>query len=194
MTRQWIKTIIFSLLLVNLFALYFFRLYNSPMESSILFYLVITLLIVWVWYSAYRRDQYEQLIVITFFLTIYNLDKLYIGISVPISIILVLAAFFASMLFLASIRLHMAHTNPYITLYSLLIGLVTAESFLAASIWSPNNATLGAIVSVAFYLFWHLILSYLNHKLTKSLTIQYSIFCFIALLLIITTTTWYNIL
>jgi hypothetical protein len=192
MTRRWVKTIIFSLLIANLVAQFSFHIYNSPIESSFVFRSTLILLIVWIWYSAYKIDQYEQLIVVTFFLTVFNLDKLYLGVSVPISIILVLAAFFASSLFYASIRLNMAHSNRMVPVYSLIVGLVSAESFLAASIWSPNNATLSAIVSVTFYFSWHIILSSLNHKLSRSLQLQYSIYCFVALFLIISTTSWYN--
>lgn len=192
MVRRWIKTIIFSLLLINLAGFYFFQIYVSPIESSWLFRSILTLLIIWVWYSAYQKDQYEQLIIITYFLTVFNLDKLYLGISVPISIILVLAAAFSTGLFFASVRLNMAHTSKFVPLYGLLVGLISAEAFLAASIWSPNNATLSAIVSVAFYYVWHVILSHLNHRLSKSTSIQYALYCFIAMVLIIFSTSWYN--
>lgn len=192
MPRRWIKTIIFSLLLVNLSAFYLFHIYISPVENSLFFRIVLTLLIIWIWYSAYKKDQYEQLIIITFFLTVFNLNKLYLGISIPIAIILLLAAILSSGLFYTSIRLHMAHSHHLVLLYSLLIGLISAESFLATSIWSPNSVTLSAIVSISFYCIWHLILNHLNHKLTRSASIQYTVYCFVAIILIISTTSWYN--
>ncbi len=192
MPRQWIKTIIFSLLLINITLFYFFNIYVSPIENSLFFKLLSFIIIFWVWYSAYRQDQYEQLIIVTFFLTVFNLDKLYLAISVPIVIILIMAAALSSGLFYASIRLHMAHNSRFILLYTLIIGLICAEAFLATSIWSPNNATLSSVVSVAFYFSWHILLSHLNHKLNRKASIEYGIYCFIAIILIITTTTWYN--
>lgn len=192
MSRQWIKSTIFALLLINLAAFYFLRIYVSPIENSFLFRFLSIILIIWVWWAAYREDQYEQLIVVTFFLTVFNLDKLYLGISVPIAFILILAAALACGLFYASIRLNMAHANRLTSLYCLIVGLISAESFLAASIWSPNNATLSSIVSVCFYFSWHVILQHLNHRLNKKAAFQYAFYCFVALFLIIVSTSWYN--
>ncbi len=191
--QKKIKTIVFSLLLINLAVLVFFPVsLSSPLEKSLLFKLFLLVVVSWVWYSAYKQDYYEQLIIVTLYLTIFNLDKLYLGISVPIPIILIFAALSAIFLFICSIRLKMAHDGPYITFYALLSGLITAESFLIASLWSPNNATLAAIVVVCFYYTWHITMCHLDKKLSTITALSYSVYSLMAILLIIYTSSWYN--
>ncbi len=179
-----LRVMLFVTLLINLFGFYFF-------EIDWMLRFIMTAIVIWVFVATFIKKQAEPIIISTLYLTLFNLNNLYRGVSVPLWIVALITAIIAAGFFAATITMGLTPATHLTSLYGLLIGLGCAEIFLVLSYWPTTDATRSILTIIAFYVLWFLISSHLRNTLSRKLTWAYIIIGFIAILAIMATSSWY---
>lgn len=185
-STKTLTIILFLTLLVNLVGFFFF-------ESYFLYRVIISIVTIWVWFETFIFRRFEPLIIVTLYLSFFNLNNLYLGISFPLWVLGIIAAIIASGFFFASVSLQLTPHNTLILLYALIIGLASTEIFLALYFWTTasasgiTNMSLSSMLVIAFYMLWRTISFHLQNKLNNRLAVSYLVFgSFIILLILLT--------
>ena len=179
-----LRVMLFVTLLINLFGFYFF-------EIDWLLRFIMTAIVAWVFVATFSKKQAEPIIIATLYLTLFNLNNLYRGVSVPLWIVALITAIIAAGFFATTITLGLTPATHLTSLYGLLVGLSCAEIFLVLSYWPTTDATRAILAIIAFYLLWLLISNHLRNTLTRKTTWAYLIIGFLMMLAILATSSWY---
>ena len=153
------KILFFFVLILAIWGFFYFE------PSLILRILVILLgLIGWSFFKSFP----EMIVLITFYLGLYDLYNIRYGLAIPLSIIMVIVFVLALFLFyiLAYFnKLTESLKKNVLWLYLLTIGLIALEIFLAMSFWPVDPKIKSLVIVIVFAIISKVFYLYINSML-----------------------------
>lgn len=130
------------------------------------------------------KSSSEILVILIFYLGLYDLYNIRYGLAVPLSIILMLVFGFSVLAFeLLSFFQKMRERVPknIFLLYLLTIGLIVLEIFLAMTFWPVDPKIKGLVIVIIFYILYRLFYLYINNVLNLK---KATVFIFFSILIL----------